>query len=233
MFDTDAYGFDEVAFILEEQYNWITQDLESVDKAVTPFIFMMSHRPMYCSSITGQKTSHLGYPKKTDADEENDKPEPANYGHGFRKLGFHPPAWKKDDMLTDVGDDTTCGCADLIKNGMISEKDGSRSFGLEALMDKHKVDIYFTGHEHNYERTWPVLNNKFVKSYDKPGMPVHIVTGAGGPYGKDTFGQAGPWDAFRSDEYSYTDVVVNRTHVVLKQRYSGNSTVFDEIVLTQ
>ena len=64
-------------------------------------------------------------------------------------------------------------------------------------------------------------------------MPVHIVTGAGGPYGKDTFGQAGPWDAFRSDEYSYTDVVVNRTHVVLKQRYSGNSTVFDEIVLTQ
>ena len=164
MFDTDAYGFDEVAFILEEQYNWITQDLESVDKAVTPFIFMMSHRPMYCSSITGQKTSHLGYPKKTDADEENDKPEPANYGHGFRKLGFHPPAWKKDDMLTDVGDDTTCGCADLIKNGMISEKDGSRSFGLEALMDKHKVDIYFTGHEHNYERTWPVLNNKFVKS---------------------------------------------------------------------
>ena len=49
MFDTDAYGFDEVAYVLEGQYKWLQADLASVDRERTPWVVLMSHRPMYCS----------------------------------------------------------------------------------------------------------------------------------------------------------------------------------------
>jgi len=59
-----------------------------------------------------------------------------------------------------------------------------------------------------------------------------VVTGAGGPYSKDTFGKAGDWDAFRSDEYSYSDIVVNRTHLTLTQRYANGTGVLDKFTIT-
>ena len=64
-----------------------------------------------------------------------------------------------------------------------------RDFGVEPLMEEHSVDLYLCGHEHNYERLFPVLNGSFTPNgtFDKPGKPVHIVTGAGGAYSKDPF----------------------------------------------
>ena len=35
----------------------------------------------------------------------------------------------------------------------------SLAVGLEDLINKYKVDIVQTGHEHSYERTWPVYKN--------------------------------------------------------------------------
>ena len=32
-----------------EQYNWLKNDLESVDRSKTPWVFAMSHRPMHIS----------------------------------------------------------------------------------------------------------------------------------------------------------------------------------------
>jgi hypothetical protein len=66
--DTDAYGFDEVAFVLEDQFSWLQADLAAVDKGKTPWIVLMGHRPFYCSSITAEKhlASHLGWPKKPE-----------------------------------------------------------------------------------------------------------------------------------------------------------------------
>lgn len=34
---------------------------------------------------------------------------------------------------------------------------------LEELINKYKVDIVQTGHEHCYERTWPLYNNTAYK----------------------------------------------------------------------
>ena len=78
---------------------------------------------------------------------------------------------------------------------------------------------------------WPTLNGSFVKSYDSPGKPVHVLTGSGGAYSKDALGAAGPWDAYRSGEWSYSDIVANRTHLELKQRLATNSSVIDSFVL--
>lgn len=98
-------------------------------------------------------------------------------------------------------------------------------------MAEYNVDLYLTGHEHNYERMWPVLNGSVTKTYNSPGKPVHIVTGDGGAYSSDAFGSPGPWDAFRTNAWSYSDVTVNRTHAMFRQRLATNGTVIDQFVL--
>ncbi|ORX41237.1 putative acid phosphatase [Kockovaella imperatae] len=35
-----------------EQYQWLKQDLESVDRTKTPWVFVMNHRPMYSSEVS-------------------------------------------------------------------------------------------------------------------------------------------------------------------------------------
>jgi hypothetical protein len=235
--DTDAYGFDEVAYILAEQFQWLEQDLAAVDRNATPFVVLLGHRPMYCSSITAQLSSHLGWPKQTDEDLLLGTPMPVDYGNGFRAAGVHPPQWApRGDaahLVEHENDTPTCGIDDLLRNGMLSTTTQERLYGLEPLMAKYEVNVYLTGHEHNYERLWPTMNGTSSQSYTQPGKPVHVVTGSGGAYGKDEFGIAGPWDAFRSSEWSYSDIVVNRTHFTLRQRLATNSTVIDSFVLTR
>ena len=155
---------------------------------------------------------------------------PRGYGDGFRAAGVEPPPWRRS--TAQVEDVSSCGVADLLRNGMVSLEAGSaRKYALEPIMAEHGVDVYLCGHEHNYERLWPVMNGTFTKTYDQPGKPVHVVTGSGGAYGKDPFGDAGPWDAFRSSEWSWSDVSVNRTHFALTQRLANDSTVVDAFVL--
>ena len=36
--DTDAYGFDEVAYILDDQYTWLKEDLKAVNRSITPWV---------------------------------------------------------------------------------------------------------------------------------------------------------------------------------------------------
>eukprot|EP01052_Picozoa_sp_SAG31_P039635 SAG31_NODE_5536_length_2470_cov_2.418389_2_plen_89_part_00 len=71
--------------------------------------------------------------------------------------------------------------------------------------------------------------------HHKPGKPVHIVTGAGGAYSKDPFtGPSGPWDArFRSEQWSYSDFLANKTHMWLRQRAATDGSVIDEMVLVR
>ena len=234
--DTDAWGFDEVAYILPEQYAFIEQDLKLVDRTVTPWIVLMGHRPMYCSSALAYTTnSHLGWPKQTE-NMESGTPPPPRYGHGFQALGVDPPVWEGQKRgENSVQEVPSCGIDDLIRNGMWkSDGSGDRLYAMEPLMSKYHVNVYLTGHEHNYERTYPLMNGSYVKSYLKPlGKTVHVLTGAGGAYGKDPFGPAAYFDAFRSSEWSYSDIFVNQTHFILHQKLATNGSVIDEMVLTQ
>jgi acid phosphatase type 7 len=45
-----------------------------------------------------------------------------------------------------------------------------------------KVDLFFAGHKHNYERTLPVIGGKVQNngSYNSPNAPVYVVNGAAG-----------------------------------------------------
>ncbi|CAF0994251.1 unnamed protein product [Didymodactylos carnosus] len=54
---------------------------------------------------------------------------------------------------------------------------------FEPILIKYKVDMYFSGHAHWYERIYPIKNGKFNKnsnSYTHPTGIIHLTTGAAG-----------------------------------------------------
>lgn len=49
---------------------------------------------------------------------------------------------------------------------------------VEPLLAKFGVDLYFVGHDHNYETTWPVYQGHAQQlNYVNPCAPVHILSG--------------------------------------------------------
>ena len=69
---------------------------------------------------------------------------------------------------------------------------GSRSGGdanlrnhLVPLLEQHGVDIYLSGHDHVYMRTFPMRAHTPIAkddepNYRAPGGPIHVVSGGGG-----------------------------------------------------
>lgn len=52
---------------------------------------------------------------------------------------------------------------------------------FEDIFHENKVNIFFTGHVHLYERQYPTYrNNPTSTSYDHPKATVHIISGAAG-----------------------------------------------------
>ena len=100
-------------------------------------------------------------------------------------------------------------------------------YGLERALSVRPVDLYIAGHQHSYERTWPVLNGTIdttqtdVNVYVDPKFPVHLISGSGGCVEKlDEFDSIffGPWSAFRSATYGYGHLTVhNKTHLHWEQ----------------
>eukprot|EP00939_MAST-03C_sp_MAST-3C-sp1_P004519 g4519.t1 len=225
--DTDAYGFDEVAYVLRPQYEWLERDLASVDRTLTPWVILMGHRPMYCSSAAAATSLRLGWPKSSKESEGREETREVR-STGFLHAGVRPPQMSAGD------DNFSCGVGDALRNGMVSTTGEGRVYGLEPLMRRYGVQVYLTGHEHNYERTYPIWNGTFVRHYESPGIHVvHVLTGAGGAYGKDPFTPtAAPFDAFRSNEWCYSDIYVNRTHFFLRQKLATNGTIIDSFILT-
>ncbi|CAH8842439.1 unnamed protein product [Trichobilharzia szidati] len=98
--------------------------------------------------------------------------------------------------------------------------------GLEDLFYEYGVDVIIAGHEHSYERFWPVYNRTVCNStssenpYKNPNAPVHIVSGAAGSdEGRDTFIDGGkPWSAFRTNDFGFTRMTIhNSTHLDIEQ----------------
>lgn len=98
---------------------------------------------------------------------------------------------------------------------------------LAPVFEKYGVDISFSGHNHLYERSYPMLGGKVVS----PGEGVvYITTGAGG-MSKYAIGEA-PHDflAIQYDaKYSFTLVNVDGERLTLRQINDDND-VIDEWV---
>lgn len=117
---------------------------------------------------------------------------------------------------------------------------GKRRYQLEKLFKEHKVDLAFWAHEHSYERTWPVFDNKVMNGssapYVDPGATVHIVSGnAGCREGHDHFnGPRGSWSAVRSETYGYGKLrVLNASHLQWQQFDAVSGSLVDEVMLVK
>ncbi|XP_045500015.1 acid phosphatase type 7 isoform X1 [Colias croceus] len=98
------------------------------------------------------------------------------------------------------------------------------AFSLEPLLKDYGVDVVVWAHEHSYERTWPLYDQKVYNGtthpYVNPSAPVHLVTGSAGcQEGRDHFKHsAASWSAFRSQDYGYTKFkAYNATHLNFEQ----------------
>ena len=125
--------------------------------------------------------------------------------------------------------DSWCSKANdnIMRSGV--QFDGSLQFGLEDVFRKYKVDLYFAGHEHNYERMGAVYNNTEVTPWEaeggkhtirNPAAPVYIVTGAPGNHEHLLSFESVPlpFSTFRSKTYSYGKLIIyNKTHLYFEQ----------------
>ena len=91
---------------------------------------------------------------------------------------------------------------------------------MEPLFHKYGVSFSINGHEHSYQRSYPVYQSKVEYGYENPNATIYIVTGcAGSREMHSPFGNPAPaWSAFRSNSFGYTRLLVhNATHAHIQQ----------------
>eukprot|EP00035_Acanthoeca_spectabilis_P010123 m.178671 g.178671 ORF g.178671 m.178671 type:complete len:301 (+) comp14930_c0_seq3:1239-2141(+) len=107
---------------------------------------------------------------------------------------------------------------------------------FEPLLAEFGVDMFFAGHDHNYETTWPVYQGKVVQaSYKDPKAPIHILSGSAGPPEWDKFAAAQTWTREpRLQVNSYSRLTLFNASVALfEQVANNNGTIVDSFTITQ
>ena len=106
---------------------------------------------------------------------------------------------------------------------------------MEGIMNEYEVDIYVSGHVHNYQRTTPIYQGNIVgpnsqNTYINPTAPIYVVSGgAGGSAPNDpvSLKNTPEWLKAVEQEYSFSLLTVNSTHLSWQQFLSSTETVFD------
>jgi len=116
----------------------------------------------------------------------------------------------------------------------------THEFGLEELFYNQGVDLQIYGHEHNYERLYPVYDNVVYNGtsnpYVDPPAPVHVITGSAGcQENTDAFKKpAQVWDAYRSSDYGFSRMqIYNKTHLYFEQVRSWDGLILDSFTLVK
>eukprot|EP01083_Nonionella_stella_P276388 939093_1 len=128
----------------------------------------------------------------------------------------------KQVYCSDPYNDAPGGSAETLREGVWDSDSESRKYGLEQLFYEYGVDFYIAGHQHNYERTYPVYKGVTDFSYINMPATVYLLVGAAGAkHGLNEFKcyptnneQCAPWSASRLLAYGYSRFdVYNGTHI--------------------
>ncbi|HLL06167.1 MAG TPA: metallophosphoesterase family protein [Myxococcaceae bacterium] len=104
-----------------------------------------------------------------------------------------------------------------------------REFG--PLFEQYGVDLVLTGHDHNYERTHPLLGNAVAPS-GKRGV-TYLVVGGGGAALREFSTSMPEWSAVRNNkDFGFLDVTVNEG-TLTAQLVTPTGKVADAFTLTK
>jgi hypothetical protein len=171
-----------------EQVAWLAADLESVDRASTPWVIAAAHMPMQCSSIT--------------------------YDGEFVDARLRARAAAGEDRAAIAASAPYAGCTGTGE----AEVESTRK-DLEPLFLRYGVDLHLSGHEHNYESTWPSKAGAPVQTdFVNPSAPVYVVEGAGGAPTLDLFGGAAPFTRKQDSSWGYGRItILNASHLLYER----------------
>jgi hypothetical protein len=108
-------------------------------------------------------------------------------------------------------------------------QDASVNQFLLPLLTQYKVDFYLSGHEHNYERYYPINNQGSIaqSNYQNPQVPIYFVNGAGGNVeGHQKCSGSPNYIAYRNDtQFGWAKFTFLNVTTIQWQFYGGDSNV--------
>ena len=110
---------------------------------------------------------------------------------------------------------------------------------LEPFIGRFHVDLFITGHQHQYERTHPVFNGTVASTggsnatYVNPGAPVYVVQGTAGAFVSGDWADPQPaWSAFRQGvSYGYGKMRVQGARALSYEWVSVEGVVLDHFTI--
>lgn len=114
------------------------------------------------------------------------------------------------------------------------------------LFERYGVDLLFSGHAHNYERTYPLFYNNMNSSepiieeknktdYKSPKGMFQIIVGTGG-IDFDDFSNQEPFVVYQQDsDYGFlnVDVITDQENVLVGKYYANDGDILDEFKIVK
>ena len=101
---------------------------------------------------------------------------------------------------------------------------------ISPVLEAYGVDVVFNGHDHTYERTFPIYDERVVDTdpneYHNPAGTIYVVTGGGG----QSLYQTGSdyWTAYTESIYHHVNVDIQAHSTLYLQAISNDGDVIDE-----
>lgn len=94
-----------------------------------------------------------------------------------------------------------CECGDILSAILREQSE-------QSIINNH-VDLHLSGHQHNYQRLYPLINGTLVSTnYTNPNAPVYVVNGAAGNReGQMSFNKNAPYYGNGSRQYGFSYLV--------------------------
>jgi hypothetical protein len=112
-------------------------------------------------------------------------------------------AWLREDLAKTRG---SWRIVTMHRAAVASGRYGSSAkvAQLIPLFEEGGVDLVLQGHNHSYERTWPLRRGKIVqRGYAASDAPVYMTTGGGGDWVYPPPGAQPEWSAMRTAEFQH------------------------------
>jgi hypothetical protein len=116
----------------------------------------------------------------------------------------------------------------IYSSGAQHGSDISKRNNLLPAIDPYGVDVVFMGHEHIYERTWPMRGDNVVA----PEVGTVYVTTGGGGYTLHDIEAPNPFTAYLEKTFHFVRVTIDGPHLVAQMIYA-DGTVGDEFSITK